>query len=176
VTTSRPPIPAALRREISCEAGHRCAIPTCRQTPIEIHHIEPWATVKVHEAHNLIALCPTDHARVEAGQIDRPSVRRYKQNLALVNSRYSESERRLLGMFAEDPSSTVRVFPRNMDFDFLYLIKDGLLTGTQQWMTPGDLESGVQPSHYELTAEGVDFVAAWRAGNDLDPEAGDGEP
>ena len=29
---SRPKIPAELKRRVLCEAGHRCAIHTCRQT------------------------------------------------------------------------------------------------------------------------------------------------
>jgi hypothetical protein len=37
----RPPIPSELYRAVLIEAGHRCAIPTCRQIPIEIAHIMP---------------------------------------------------------------------------------------------------------------------------------------
>src|SRR5690242_15797603 len=38
---NRPGIPRALQRQVLVEAGHRCSIPTCRQTPVEIHHIIP---------------------------------------------------------------------------------------------------------------------------------------
>ena len=46
------------KREDLVEADHRCAIPTCRQTPVEIHHIVPLARVHEHTFDNLIALCP----------------------------------------------------------------------------------------------------------------------
>lgn len=164
----RPDIPAELKRQVLVEAGHRCAIPTCRQTTIEIHHIEPWAKVMEHRFENLIALCPTDHARASKGEIDRKSMRLYKHNLGIVTSRYGELEQRLLDMFAQDSMNHVLQAPRNMDFEFMYLIGDGLLERIEQqggvWM------SGVRqgPEIYALTAKGQGFVAQWRAGTALD--------
>jgi transposase-like protein len=76
--TARPAIPRALRRALLVEAGHRCAIPTCHQIPVELAHIEPWEDVRTHEFQNLIALCPTCHTRYDAGTIDRLSMRHYK--------------------------------------------------------------------------------------------------
>jgi HNH endonuclease len=83
------------------EAGHRCAIPTCRAYPVVIDHIDDWARVREHRFENLIALCPTCHARKGNGRdkIDRPSLKIYKANLGLLNSRYGEYERRLLEQF-----------------------------------------------------------------------------
>jgi hypothetical protein len=65
------------------EAGHRCAIPTCKSTPVEIAHIIPWAKVRKHEFKNLITLCPTCHARFDDphGSIDLKAMRQYKANL-----------------------------------------------------------------------------------------------
>ena len=46
---SRPAIPRDLERALFVEAGHRCAIPTCRAVaPLEIEHIEDWAKVREH--------------------------------------------------------------------------------------------------------------------------------
>jgi hypothetical protein len=81
VPDGRPHIPEELRRRILVEAGHRCAIPTCRSSPVEIAHIEPWAAVREHAFENLIALCPTCHTRYDRGDIDRPSMRLYKRQL-----------------------------------------------------------------------------------------------
>ena len=64
------------------EAGHRCALPNCGQTTVHIAHIEPWAKVKNHEFHNLIALCPTCHARFDRGEIDLKAMRAHKAILA----------------------------------------------------------------------------------------------
>lgn len=98
----RPDIPAALKREVLVEAGHRCAIPTCRQVPVELAHITPWVKVKEHTFDNLIALCPTCHTRYDRGEMDRLSMRQYKDNLGLLNSRYTEVERQLLKVFAKE--------------------------------------------------------------------------
>ncbi|MFI0860546.1 HNH endonuclease [Streptomyces smyrnaeus] len=84
----RPAIPRELRRRILIEAGHRCAIPTCRATPVEIAHIDPWSKVKRHDFVNLIALCPTCHTRFDDphGAIDRKAMRQYKANLSPLSN------------------------------------------------------------------------------------------
>src|SRR5215208_5363340 len=92
----RPPIPAEIRRRVLVEAGHRCAIPTCREIEVEVHHIIPWSECKAHEYDNLIALCPTCHSRVTKGKIDRKSVRLYKLNLRFAHDKYSQLEMDIL--------------------------------------------------------------------------------
>lgn len=78
----RPEIPAEIRRAVLVEAGHRCAIPRCHQTELDVHHIVPWADCLKHEYSNLIALCPICHRRAHLGDIDRKSLFIYKENLA----------------------------------------------------------------------------------------------
>ena len=63
----RPALSAELKRAVLVEAGHRCAVPTCRQHPVDIEHIDDWAQVKEHKFENLIALCPTCHRRKGSG-------------------------------------------------------------------------------------------------------------
>ncbi|HKQ08164.1 MAG TPA: HNH endonuclease signature motif containing protein [Blastocatellia bacterium] len=82
-TSARTP-PRPLERDVLVEAGHRCAIPTCRQIPVEIAHIVPWARVKAHTFDNLIALCPTCHTRYDNGEIDRRAMLQYKANLSVL--------------------------------------------------------------------------------------------
>jgi hypothetical protein len=81
----RPSIPAEIKRRVLVEAGHRCAIPTCRQQTTEIAHIVSWEKVQKHEFENLIALCPNCHTRYDRGEIDRPAMLRYKEQLAELN-------------------------------------------------------------------------------------------
>jgi hypothetical protein len=77
--STRRPLPSALARQIKVEAGHRCAIPTCRQWPVEIAHIVPYRLVKTHSFDNLIALCPTCHMRYDnTKDIDQASMEQYK--------------------------------------------------------------------------------------------------
>jgi hypothetical protein len=88
----RTPIPAELRGRILVEAGHRCAIPTCRYIKVDIHHIVPWEKCKKHEYENLIALCPNCHARADSGEIDRKALRLYKFNLRSVWDKFTDYE------------------------------------------------------------------------------------
>jgi hypothetical protein len=96
VDDGRPPIPAELRRRVLVEAGHRCAIPTCRYIEVDVHHIIPWANCKAHEYDNLIALCPNCHRRADRGEIDRKSLRLYKLNLRFIHDKFSQLEMDLL--------------------------------------------------------------------------------
>jgi HNH endonuclease len=90
--TGRPPMPADIRRRVLVEAGHRCAIPTCRYIEVEVHHIIPWAQCLAHEYDNLIALCPNCHSRADRGEIDPKSLRHYKINLRFAHDKYSQLE------------------------------------------------------------------------------------
>jgi Protein of unknown function (DUF3298)/HNH endonuclease len=80
---TRPSIPAELKRQVLVEAGHRCAIQTCKNPDVDIHHIVPWETCQQHEFANLIALCPNCHRRAHLSEIDRQSLLTYKRNLAI---------------------------------------------------------------------------------------------
>lgn len=77
----RPPIPAEMRRAVLIEAGHRCAIHTCRHPEVDVHHIEQWSRVQEHRLENLIALCPNCHRRADRGEIDRLALIQYKARL-----------------------------------------------------------------------------------------------
>ena len=88
----RPKIPAGLRRRVLCEAGHRCAIHTCREIEVEIHHIVPWSKCREHNYENLIALCPNCHKRADRGDIDPKALRIYKANLRYAHDRFSQYE------------------------------------------------------------------------------------
>ena len=88
----RPSIPADIRRRVLVEAGHRCAIPTCRSIMTDIHHIVPWEECHEHTYENLISLCPNCHRLVHEGKIDRKSLRIYKANLRYTHDRFSQLE------------------------------------------------------------------------------------
>lgn len=165
----RPRIPMDVFRAVLTEAGHRCAIPTCRAETTEIHHIKPWSKVKEHKFENLIALCPTCHARVGKGQIDRKSMRIYKANLSLLNSRYSSLELRVLEQFAQNPEHDAVLLPGIYDILILYLLKDGILQCTHgtSGITTGTMTSlktaitTMGPYPYQLTPKGKELVEHW---------------
>ena len=158
----RPKIPTELRRRVLIEAGHRCAIPTCKTSTTEIAHIEPWAKVKEHRFENLIALCPTCHTRFDKREIDRISMRQYKSALAIINGRYSEFERRILEYLALNPQeqSKTFVFSHDRDIDLMYLLRDGIIEKLP--FRTGIKISGVpSQAEFRLTASGQKFIRDW---------------
>lgn len=162
--TNRPPVPAELERQIKIEAGHRCAIPTCRQWPVELAHIVPYKTVKSHVFNNLISLCPTCHSRYDNSKdIDRKSMQVYKANLGIINSRFMELEKHLLRSLSVDP---VLPIAGTMTWVFTNLERDGLIMCVG---TSGITMSGIE-AHYlvTLTDAGQELVNKWLAGQPLE--------
>jgi len=163
---SRPAIPRQLEREILLEAGHRCAIPTCRQTPVEIAHIIPWEQAKEYTFDNLIALCPTCHTRYDKGEIDRKAMEQYKANLSFLNGRYGDLEQRVLRIFAEQPNANQIWLPGGFDILLMNLLKDGFLIDTGQ--NSGVILAGVPSSKlYQLTGSGREFIQKWLSAKEL---------
>jgi hypothetical protein len=198
--SDRPPVPEELQRRLMIEAGHRCAIPTCRVIgPLEIEHIDDWAKVRTHEFENMIVLCANCHGRKgdRRGQIDRKSLRQYKANLAVINSRYSDVERRVLEVLAFqrehmpaewNPRGLAIQIPGTLRLMMMYLVKDGYVeiapAGTR-YLSTLDGEnfvrfvaqanaSAVVPDIecYRLTDAGVAFLDAWLGAQPLDADEG----
>ena len=164
----RPPIPAELRRRILVEAGHRCAIPTCRHPTTEIAHIEPWRKVREHKYENLIALCPNCHKRAEDGDIDRKSLRIYKRILQRLTDRYNRFELNVLNELRQGR-------PVNMAGNMLLLIKnlldEGLVTireGIARGNVALNVRMGTIPINVQviLTEKGEKFIKEWMNANE----------
>jgi hypothetical protein len=182
VNAGRPAISRALDRAVRVEAGHRCAIPTCRATSgLQIHHIEEWARVREHSFENLILLCANCHARVTAGEIDRRSVTVYKSNLSLLASRYGDLERRIIDRFVNDPGLHEVIVDASQILLLDYLIADGMLAygGAADgafFFGPGEPptdEERAPKSHYGpalwvLTEDGQQLVQRVRSARELD--------
>ncbi len=162
----RPAIPAEIRRAVMVEAGHRCAIPRCGQTEIDIHHIVPWEKCKKHEYANLIALCPVCHRRAHKREIDRKSLLMYKENLATefgandsgsYEAKIIEIKRRLSEENTDDPGYTYKFdFP-----DFQEPLEKIVSRNIEAW-------------GYELLAEFRENQKEWSASvvEDQDNELG----
>ncbi|CRK80377.1 HNH endonuclease signature motif containing protein [Neobacillus massiliamazoniensis] len=64
-------VPPSKKRKLIKEAGNKCANPGCPVTyRYEIHHIKDWAVYKVHNADDMIAICPTCHSYVHHGRLE----------------------------------------------------------------------------------------------------------
>lgn len=162
----RPAIPAELKRTLMMEAGYRCSIPRCKQTPVEIHHISPWEKVREHNYDNLIVLCCNCHARANRGEIDSKALHQYKANLAIVNGRYCQMEQRIFRYFYQNHDS--EEIPLGYGFDLLLLnaIEDGLLEKSDDSF----FQIAAIPVNvtYRITAKGRDFIDRWFENREID--------
>lgn len=158
----RPEIPMGIQREVLVEAGHRCAIPTCRQHPVQLAHIDDWAKVRKHEAHNIIALCGTCHQRVTAKQIDRLSLLQYKANLSLLNSRYGSVERRVLEAFTDNPDGEWVDLPHGFEVLMSQALTDGLFVARPSPKSVIQVNNYTDTVRYIITPNGREFVRRWR--------------
>jgi tRNA G37 N-methylase TrmD len=154
------------------ETGYACAVPACRQSTTEIAHIVPWAQDREHTFENLIALCPNHHTRYDRGEIDRKAMRQYKANLAVLNGRYSDLERRVLQAMADAntaPGEGV-VLLGGMEILMMHLVDDGIVkmqsASRISYRVAGNVEI---PSHiaYVLTTEGREFIDRWLGADPL---------
>lgn len=159
VPQGRPSIPSQLRRDVLIEAGYRCAMPRCGAQTVEIHHIVDYATAQEHTFGKLIALCPTCHARVTKGEIDRKAISQIKADLAM-NVRYSDLERRMLRAVADRglPAGHGFTLPGGLELMMMYAVSDGLFDPRNS-----SVPDGMFPSHvtYVLTEKGRAFVDRW---------------
>jgi len=132
VAKKRNGIPEPLKRKVLLEAGHRCAIPTCRHIEVEIHHIIPWEKCQKHEYHNLIALCPNCHKRADDGKIDRKSLKIYKANLCFAIEKFSHFEIDALFELSKPENEQGTEFPkclnllikRLLDADYVQVVEN----------------------------------------------------
>ena len=166
----RPAIPVRLRRQVLVEAGHRCAIPSCRQTPVELAHIISWAKCRKHEFENLIALCPTCHTRFDRGDIDKKSIEMYKQSLSVLNSRYGDYEQRILQYFIDTPEAEDIKLPygQNTDILLMYLLRDGLLIDLPEKRPITMSSIGRVSMPYKLTDKGKNFISQWKSAENIE--------
>ncbi len=154
----RPAIPADLRRRILVEAGHRCAIPTCRHIEVDVHHIVPWAQCKAHDYDNLIALCPNCHRRADRGEIDRKSVRLYKLNLRFIHDKYSQLEMDILFELHKMPPGKALAWPPFNNILIKRLLESGYVAIQQASATVKLAGMQASPNYLLITDAGRAFV------------------
>jgi hypothetical protein len=151
----------ARKRMALVEAGHRCAIPTCRHPTTETAHIVHESENDDESFANLIALCP----KCQEKEIDAQAIRGYKRNLAILNSRYSEFERRIFDQIAETDRRSF-VVEAGFDILLLHAVNDGLLRRVE--LAPVGAQRGEPTQHtYEVTDEGMDFIHRYVCGEDI---------
>ena len=166
--SQRPPIPSKLKRRILVEAGHRCAIPTCRHPTAEIAHIVPWNKVKKHEYENLIALCPNCHERADKGEIDRKSLRIYKRILQRLSDRYDRFELNILnelrlGKPVIMAGNMLLLIKNLLDEELIFINTDIEVDGVTYSVSIGNIPLNVE---IMLTDKGKQFIDEWIEANE----------
>lgn len=126
-----------------------------------MHHIVDWARVQEHTFDNLICLCAVDHHRATVGEIDRLAMLQYKANLAVLNNRYGDLERRVLELFSQHPESDYVDLPGGSELLMWYLVKDGLVTKERSPNNYLNVGGYTGLDAYVLTGAGRDFIARW---------------
>jgi len=155
-----PPVPEDLKRRVLSEAGHRCAIPTCRDQTTEVVHIEPPEEVKALDPEDLVALCPDCEARLGKGEIDRKLLKAYKRILRRLTARYSTFEVATLNELRQ--GWNVRVGE-----PMLPMVKNLLDEGLVEVKSPGISDSGVPSvARASLTEKGNRLIEEWIKGNE----------
>ena len=158
-TSARPAIPSDLRRRVLVEAGHRCAIATCRYIEVDVHHIVPWESCESHEYSNLIALCPNCHRRADRGEIDRKALRIYKSSLRFTHDKFSQFEVDMLFESMKVPVGNSMLFPPSMPLLIKRLL-DAEYVVLQQHPNGYSSSFGMQTSPFVLniTEKGRTYV------------------
>jgi hypothetical protein len=67
ISRAKQKIPPAVRRKVFARDRHRCAVPGCRSTNLDVHHIFELMNGGKHELSNLITLCEAHHLAVHEG-------------------------------------------------------------------------------------------------------------
>jgi 5-methylcytosine-specific restriction endonuclease McrA len=151
----------ARKRMALAEAGHRCAIPTCRHPTTEIAHIVPESQSHDDSFKNLIALCP----KCRGKEIDARTMSTYKHNLEILNSRYSDFERRMFDQIAETDQRSF-IVDAGLEIALLRAVNDGILRRVE--LAHAGVQRGEPTQYtYEVTDQGLDFIRRYVCGEDI---------
>jgi putative flippase GtrA len=58
-----------VKRKVIARDRHRCQVPGCQSTNIDVHHLHPLELGGAHDEWNLITLCEAHHLAIHRGTI-----------------------------------------------------------------------------------------------------------
>ncbi|WP_197704010.1 HNH endonuclease [Cohaesibacter sp. ES.047] len=160
MSSSRSAIRADIRRRVLVEAGHRCAIPTCRHIDVDVHHIVFVEQGGKDAYENLIALCPNCHRMTHQGKIDRKALRIYKSNLRFLHDKYSQAEMDILFELSAAEAGAAMPWMLYLTILIKRSIESGFLEIVQrQGMSISTGGVDTTPIFVQITQAGRQFVA-----------------
>ena len=152
-------MPADLRRKVLVEAGHRCAVPTCRSVVgVDVHHIVPWNKRKEHKYPNLIALCPNCHRMAEKGDIDKKSLYLYKNNLRFLYDKFTTFEVDLLYELVELNPGEKHQFLPFLKLLIKRIMEAGYITYEETMAQVAMGDTKLNPDLIKITNSGRQFI------------------
>ncbi len=179
----RKKIPVPVQHALLMEAGYKCGNPVCRNViTLELHHILYVRDGGGNGPENLLVLCPYCHAMHHAGQIPVEAIRHWKSMLLALNQAFDRGSTDLLLYLCVTHGKEIW-YSGDALLRFAGLIAAGLVgfkTEKLYGRTPttsgkmGSIPTVFQGGSYELgmkvelhlTERGLQFVKAWRTGNE----------
>lgn len=72
MSSTRPQIPAEVKREVRQKCGFCCVV--CGAPIFEYHHLDDWSDTEDHSPSNLILLCPNHHKDATSGLLTKDQI------------------------------------------------------------------------------------------------------
>jgi HNH endonuclease len=166
--SARTSIPISVRRIVLHEAGFRCANPVCRGIiTLDIHHIEYVSQDGRYETENLLPLCPNCHSLHHSGYIPLESIRTWKMLLISLNEGFSRATIDILLSLDEFGPRPILLMNDTV-LMMGSLIATGLIYAVSSNRGQIPEWDYSQSRFVALTDKGKAFIAAWKAGNQLE--------
>jgi hypothetical protein len=143
------------------EAGYRCAVPTCRDIlALDLHHMYQVSEGGGDDPENLIALCPSCHAKYHRGYIPADAIYAYKSMLVALSRAFDlDAVDRLL-------------FLNSCGKDFLVVSGDGLLhfgrliaAGLASMEQKANNNWQIVTYAINISQKGRQIIEAWKSGD-----------
>lgn len=168
-----------IRRAVLLEAGYNCVNPVCRVPLVHVHHIDYVDNGGPDTEENLVALCPTCHARVHIRNIPDEAIKTWKKMVVAANHAWAKETLNAL-LFLDTQLARKLYLTGDGVVRFVDLLVSGLAEATNvEWIGTPPLTftlpySGAFPVHgsemtktayqVRLTQRGQDLVDAWKDG------------
>jgi hypothetical protein len=161
VPVERKNLSQKVRTIVLTEAGYRCAVPTCRdKLALDLHHLYQVSAGGGDDPENLIALCPSCHAKYHRGYIPADAIYAYKSMLVALSRAFDlDAVDRLL-------------FLNGCSKDFLVVSGDGLLhfgrliaAGLASMDLKANNNWQIVTYTVNISAKGRQIIEAWKSGD-----------
>jgi len=168
-TAKRKKVDSDIKLLVLLESGYKCGSPTCRNVlTLQLHHIVWVRDGGGNEPENLLPLCGHCHDLHTAGHIPDAAIRVWKSAISALNSVHRGAADSLLHL---ERMSRLSVRGNSFYSNGDLLLVAPLINAGLVRAVPWEINALVMMTPFgtfelALTERGIDFVEAWRAGNE----------